>query len=593
MTHRSRLPFAVLVPALIATTVVDGAAAQADSASLAAQTDEVFAQWDKPDSPGCVCAVMREGEVVYSRGYGMADLQHDVPMTPSTPFSVASLSKVFTGASIALLALEGKLALDDDIRTYIPEMPDYGTPITIRHLVHHTSGIREQQSLLSMAGWRVYEGDHVTERDVVELLARQRSLNFAPGESMLYSNSGYTLLAVIVKRVSGKTLREFADERIFRPLEMTSTHFHDDHRHIVKGRAAGYLRPREGGGYRISMSLSETVGPSGLVTTVEDLAKWERNFFEPRVGGSDLIDLLHTRGRLNNGRVTNYAFHWQDIEYKGLRAVSAGGGSGGYSSHYLRFPDQSFSVVTLCNLGSADVSGLSRQVADLYLTNDFVETEPAEVTDQSIPGATETLVSEEELARYAGLYWDEETESLDRIAVVDGKLKSTISPIGLIPLGNREFQMVGRPIRFTFSSPGAGEPLRMQRSYAGSETLDLAAVVEAETTTATELAEYAGRYYSEELDNYWTFIVHDGQLVLSRGIHLTRYNRNKLVINIASRRLEVLVFQRIFSDTFTGHSPGPFLLRFTRDQGERVTSFTASTSPMGWARRVRFVKQLP
>jgi CubicO group peptidase (beta-lactamase class C family) len=157
MTHRSSLPFAFLVPALIATTVVDGAAAQADSASLAAQTDEVFAQWDKPDSPGCVSAVMREGEVVYSRGYGMADLQHDVPITPSTPFSVASVSKVFTGASIALLALEGKLALDDDIRTYIPEMPDYGTPITIRHLVQHMSGIREEQSLLSMAGWRPWD----------------------------------------------------------------------------------------------------------------------------------------------------------------------------------------------------------------------------------------------------------------------------------------------------------------------------------------------------------------------------------------------------------------------------------------------------
>ena len=182
------------------------------------------------------------------------------------------------------------------------------------------------------------------------------------------------------------------------------------------------------------------------------------------------------------------------------------------------------------------------------------------------------------------MYWDEETESLDRIAVVDGKLMSQTSRIALIPLGNREFQMVGRPIRFTFSSPGAGEPLRMQRSYAGSETLDLAAVVEAETTTATELAEYAGRYYSEELDHNWTFIVHDGQLMLSSDLAL--YERNKLLINIASRSLEVLVYQRVFSDTFTG----THLLRFTRDQGGRVTSFTASTP---FTQRVRFVKQVP
>ncbi len=233
-------------------------------------------------------------------------------------------------------------------------------------------------------------------------------------------------------------------------------------------------------------------------------------------------------------------------------------------------------------LGPADVSGLSRQVAALYLANDFVETEPAGVTDQSIAGATETLVSEEELARYVGLYWDEENESLNRITVVDGKLTSDYGG-ELIPLGNRAFQIVGREDGYTFSAPAAGERLRMQYSVGEFITQDYVAVLEAETTTATELAQYAGRYYSEELDNYWTFIVHDGQLVLSHGIHLTLYRRNKLLINIASRRLEVLVYQRVFSDTFTG----THLLRFTRDQGGRVTSFTASRS------RVRFVKQLP
>jgi len=548
--------------------------------TLTAQVDAIFAQYDNRQSPGCAVAVMRTGDIIYKHGYGMADLQHDVPITPSTPFSVASISKVFTGASVALLALEGKLALDDDIRTYLPEMPDYGAPITIRDLVDHTSGIREQQGLLSWAGGRPWDAPNFTEWDVVELLARQRGLNFAPGESMLYSNSNYTLLAVIVKRVSGKTLREFADERIFRPLEMTSTHFHDNHTHLVKGRAAGYLPPREGGGYRISTSLSEAVGPTGVITTVEDLAKWERNIFEPRVGGSDLIDLLHTRGQLNNGKATNKAFHWEFGEYKGLRTISAGGALGGFSSHYLRFPDQSLSVATLCNLRPVDVSGLSREVAALYLANDFVETEPAEVTDQSIPGARETLVSEEELARYVGLYWDDENESLTRFSVVDGKLTRG-GVARLIPLGNHEFQMVGRPVRFTFSAPGAGEPLRMQRSYDGGPGQDYAAVLEAETTTATELAQYAGRYYSEELDNSWTFIVHDGQLELSRGMHNPE--------RIASSRLGADVLQRVFSDTFTG---GSHLLRFTRDQGGRVTSFTVSTTPLGWVRRVRFVKQL-
>ncbi len=235
MTHRSRLPFAVLVPALIATPVVDGAAAQADADSLAAQTDQVFAQWDKPDSPGCVCAVMRAGEVVYSRAFGMANLELNVPLTPQSVFDVASVSKQFTAASIALLALKGRLSLDDDIRKYVPEMTDFGDTIRIRHLVHHTSGIRHIGGLKYVSGRT--SRDYDNNARLLALLSRQRKLNSRPGENFRYTNSGYIVLAEIVKRVSGKSLREFAEENIFGPLGMANTQFEDDSVSMTCGRS--------------------------------------------------------------------------------------------------------------------------------------------------------------------------------------------------------------------------------------------------------------------------------------------------------------------------------------------------------------------
>jgi CubicO group peptidase (beta-lactamase class C family) len=243
--------------------------------------DKLFSQWDKKDSPGCALAVVKDGKIIYKQGYGLANLELNIPITPQSVFYIGSVSKQFVTMCIALLAKQKKLSLDDDIRKFVPELPDYGPPITVRHLIHHTSGLRDYLTLLGIAGidYGTYHQD-----DVVELVARQRELNFAPGEEYLYSNSGYFLLAVIAERASGKSLREFAEENIFKPLGMKNSHFHDDYRMLIKKRASGYF-PDGKGKYRNFISTFDCVGSGGLFTSVEDLFLWDQNFYHHKVGG--------------------------------------------------------------------------------------------------------------------------------------------------------------------------------------------------------------------------------------------------------------------------------------------------------------------
>jgi CubicO group peptidase (beta-lactamase class C family) len=291
-----------------------------------AAIDKVFATWDHPDTPGAALAVVRDGKIVYSRGYGMANLEYGVPNAPSTIFHAASLSKQFTAMCIHILAQEGKLSLDDPARKYLPELAVEGPPITIRHLLHHTSGLRDQWELLRLAGLRMDDG--ITENDILGLLWQQRQLNFAPGEDELYSNSGYSLLGLIVRRVSGQSLAAFAQDRIFGPLGMKNTRFLENYGTLVKGRAYSYQRTREGYRY-VALSYSNT-GATSLLTTVEDLALWNGNFDEPRAGGPAAVAALLVSGKLNDGFDTRYASGVELKPYRGLPAVAHSGSDAGY-----------------------------------------------------------------------------------------------------------------------------------------------------------------------------------------------------------------------------------------------------------------------
>jgi CubicO group peptidase (beta-lactamase class C family) len=301
---------------------------------MANNVDKVFAKWDRADSPGCALGVYRGGHVVYKRGYGMEDLNENVHITPETVFHVASMSKQFTAAAIVLLTQQGKLSLDDDVRKYTPELPDFGQKITIRNLVYHTSGLRDQWELLELAGWR-YSKDLITDEDVMSVMTRQKELNFKPGERHVYCNTGYTLMGLIVHRVSGMTLREFTTKNIFEPLGMTHTHFRDDHAEILPHDAVGYEQ-QPGKSFEISITNFDTVGATSLHTTVEDLQRWDENFYHPKVGGDAFVQQMLERGKLNNGEQLDYAFGLVVGQYKGLPTVDHAGGDGLHCAKFFQ-----------------------------------------------------------------------------------------------------------------------------------------------------------------------------------------------------------------------------------------------------------------
>ena len=267
--------------------------------------DRVFASWRDTEGPGCALSVSSNGNVVYERGYGMANLETGTPIRPSSIFHVASVSKQFTAMAIMLLARDGTLSVDDNIRKYLPEIPDYGTPITIRHLLTHTSGLRDQWDLIALARGR-FEEDRITEADVMDIVPRQKALNFRPGAEYVYSNTGFTLLGVIVKRVSGQSLRAFADERIFKPLGMTNTHFHDDYTMLVPNRTSAYERRPDG--WHVGIPNFDVYGATSLFTTTGDLLKWEANLQHPVVGDRAIVDRMETPTILTNGDTSAYGF---------------------------------------------------------------------------------------------------------------------------------------------------------------------------------------------------------------------------------------------------------------------------------------------
>lgn len=338
------------------------------------EIDRVFAHFNN-DTPGAALAVVVNGEIIYKQGYGMSNLEYDIPITPSSIFQVGSIAKQFTAMCFVLLAQQGKLSADDDIRKYIPEVPDFGETITIRHLLYHTSGLRDQWHLFAMAGWR--DSDVKTQSDVINLVSRQKELNFKPGEECLYCNTGYTLLAEVVERISGKSLRGFADEHIFKPLGMKNTHFIDNHLEIIKNRTDAYA-PQSGGGYIISNPVCDMVGATSLFTTVEDLALWIDNFGHKRIGGKEGVNMLLTRGKLNNGEELNFALGVVQTKYKGLKTIASGGHDSGYRAEFIMVPEHGTSVIVFSNVSNADLSngnpeGLLYQVVDIVLADHIVE----------------------------------------------------------------------------------------------------------------------------------------------------------------------------------------------------------------------------
>lgn len=438
--------------------------------TLAAQVDELFADWHRPDSPGAAVLVVRDGEILHGRGYGMASLEHGVPIDTRTVFDIASVSKQFAAFAVALLEAEGALSVDDDVRSYIPELPDFGHTITIRHLIHHTSGLRDWPGTLSMGGWD-YE-DVLSFEQILRMARHQEDLNFVPGSEYAYSNTGYNLLAEIVARVSGTSFRAFTRERIFQPLGMHQTHFHDDHGEVIPGRAESY-RPRGGadtdGHRRVTNNLT-ALGSSSLFTTVEDLARWIRNFDEPVVGGAGVVERMYQQGVLNDGDTIGYAWGQTVGSLRGLTAVSHGGSWAGYRTTLLRFPEQRLAVVILANTSDMNPGSMANRIAQLYLADELppeVAESPAE-DGRPGSGAGQGTVHEdpepwtpapEALEEYTGVYTSPELATAYTLELRDGVLVAAH-----FRRGDRAFRPV-EPDRFQGS--GFGE-IRFLRDDLGN-----------------------------------------------------------------------------------------------------------------------------
>ena len=459
-----------------------------------AQVDKVFAKWTA-GTPGCAVAASVAGKPVLSKAYGMADLEHEVKNTADTIFEAGSVAKQFTAAAVLMLARDGKLSLEDAVRKYIPELPDYGAPLTIRHMLNHSSGLRDWGSVAGIGGWprttRAYTHAHV-----LDIVSRQRALNFPPGTRYSYSNTGFNLAAILVSRVSGMPFAEFSQKRLFGPLGMTRTSWRDDHRRIVKGRAVAYSE--DAGTFRIQMPFENVHGNGGLLTTVGDLLKWNENFATAVVGDAAFVREQETPGKFADGREHGYALGLTVGEYKGVRAVQHSGSTAGYRAHLSRYPDQQLSVAVLCNGSTAGATQYANAVADIYLGDRARPPVP--------PKGTHTLTPAE-LSAVVGLYRSTVTGEAVNLVRTDtgvrverGTSFVPVSATRFVSGSGDTWEVTGTAARLT-DRYGSVEPY--ERTVPA-------------TPTMAELQELVGAYTSHEAETTLTVAVDNGSLVLKR-----------------------------------------------------------------------------
>lgn len=508
--------------------------------STHAQVDSLFADWNHLDTPGAAIAVIQDGQVIHKRGYGQASLEHHIPITAKTVFDVASVSKQFAAFAVAILVDEGKLALEDDMREYLPEMPDFGETITIRHLVHHTSGLRDWPGMLAMAG-RSME-DVISYDEILAMARNQKTLNFTPGDQYSYSNTGYTLLALIVERVTGLSFREYTDRHIFRPLGMVHTWFQDDHEELVANRAYGY-RP-DGTSYRRIGNGLMALGSSSLHTTIDDLILWVLNLDDQRVGSKAVHAMMEQRAPLNGGGDNAYAFGQLIGTYRGLRTINHSGSWAGFRSIIMRFPDHDFAVILASNTTDISVQH-AFQIVDAHL-GEFMETAP------SAPGIiTDIDVNPEE---YAGTY-DIMDALVVRLTSANGLLQAHVpaQPTAVLsPIGVDSFHVSNWNAIVSFERDTDGQVTRM---------VGLGRTVQRiQPKKDLNVDSYAGGYYSMELKVSYSLSV-----------------RNDTLTAVGPRGNEIALIPAS-EDVFVTDSWYMPVIRFKRDAASQLTHFEASNA---------------
>ena len=517
------------------------------------KVDRIFAAYEKAGSPGCALGVIQDGNFVYRKGYGMGSIELSVPLSSQSVFYMGSVSKQFTAASVVLAAEQGFLSLDDDVRKYIPELPDYGRSITLRQMLHHTSGLRDFLTLFELSG-RDVAAIH-SEAEIIGMISRQKNLNNIPGDEWLYSNTNYYLLGVVIHRATKKSLNEFATDNIFKPLGMTHTRFYDDHTLVLPGRIAAY-DPGSDGKFVVDWSTQyDIVGAGGLMSSVDDVLLWDKNFYENKLGKGTLLKEMQTKGVLNSGKEISYALGLVIDKYRGLPTVEHNGALYGYRTALLRFPEQQFSVVCLCNVSSASTDSLAHQVADVYLEKNF----GGKANAAKSPAYSDAPDS----SRFAGKYLDPRKQMVYAFTAVKGNLMAWGGTLRRI--GPNQFMDLGTGV-ITFDE--ANGQMRAMLELDGDAFFDGMKITEPQLT-GSDLAGYVGKYRSGELGATYTFTAEHGKLTLQNGGGAE------------------LTLTPLGDDEFENYSVGTLV--FHRDENHRVSGFGLYA---GNVRNVLFQKEM-
>ena len=531
----------------------------------ALRADSVFQRFDRTDAPGCALGVYQDGKVLYARGYGMASLQNGIALSPRSVLDVGSISKQFTAMAILLLQQEGKLSLDDPIRKYIPEMPAYADKVTLRRALSQTSGLRDLYVMWSQTG-RAFAGDTI---DALRVITRSAEPNYEPGARYLYTNSGWILAAQIVYRLTGKTLAQFAEERIFRPLGMYDTRYLADASMVIPNLADSYA-PRPGGGFRLARSAYDgaIMGAGAVQTTVEDFGRWLNNYDAATIGGRQILETMTTATTLNDGSPatsganTAYAVGLSVGTLRGLRVISHGGSWAGFRGHFLRFPEQRYAVATFCNFSTSGPDSLARKVAGIYL-GDQMQPDSAAMWTASLAAAPHRELPVESLRSLVGVWRNDERGEVRRTRLLGDSLVATGGErVRLVPIAGERFR-AGSGIEISFAGAAARPQQMIVRTTGETVTFTRA---DTAALTPAALAEYAGDYRNEEVEATHTWKVEKGDLVL--------YSNH--------RRLGVL--EPTYKDGFTR---GGSVIDVQRDAKGRITGFVVES---GRVRHLRFTR---
>lgn len=514
--------------------------------SIVSKIDSVFKSYT-PTTPGCAVAVVKNGTVIFQKGYGQANLEYSIPIVPNTVFHIASESKQYVTFCMLLLEKEGKLSIDDDIHKYLDYVPDFGHKITIRHLIYHTSGLRDQWQLLANAGWQL--DDVITQEHVIKLVSKQKALNFIPGDEWMYCNTGYTLMAEIVKKVSGLTLRQYAEKNIFQPLGMKDTHFHDNYQEIVPGRAYSY-NPIPFNKFQHAVLSYSIVGATSLHTTVLDEVKWLNNYETGTVGGKDLVEKMYEVGALNDGRKLTYAFGISIGKYKGWKQIGHGGGDAGFRTYACRFPEKELGIVVFSNHGATNPTGLTNQVANVLIT-ETKEDKAKEKTDT--PDSTQ-------LKKFPGKYFSIRG-NVSEMFWKDGKLfgrntNGTTFEINLSIAGNNRYRTGDGGFIILDEKARSSDSIMAFKLESVNNTISF----ERKPVTAQKLsAEFAGKFFGSETETFYHITEKDGKLSLEH------------------RKYATVPLTNIAPDQFTSPHWWMSHIRFIRDKKRKIIAFEVNS----------------